>query len=90
MGRNRRGSGRSQDKVMDAKCKICGNEMVVKSKSRLLLVGLLMIASVALTRVIPYLWPFAIILFLTGLYLIIWATLGRARWCRSCKQFGVF
>lgn len=75
---------------MEAKCKICGGEMVVKPKSRLLLVGLIMIASTALVRVIPFFWPFAIVLFLTGLYLIAWAAVGKGRWCRSCKQFGIF
>ena len=27
---------------------------------------------------------------LTGIYLIVWATLGKGSWCRNCKRFGFF
>ena len=60
-----------------------------KSPQRLLLVGLLMVASPAVAAVVPSLWAPAIILVLTGLYLMIWATLGRGYWCRECKKFSL-
>jgi hypothetical protein len=63
--------------------------MIQKSRLRLFLVGLLMIASLAVANYVPYFWAPAIILVLTGGYLIVWATLGRGRWCRTCKKFGV-
>ena len=33
------------------------------------------------------LWAPAILLGLTGVYLLAWATVGRGRWCRACKRF---
>jgi hypothetical protein len=64
--------------------------MVHKSPLRLLLVGLVMVASPAAAAFVPYLWAPAIILVLTGCYLITWSTLGRGYWCRECKKFGLF
>jgi len=72
------------------KCKTCGGELIRKDRRRLFVVGLLMIASLALAFIIPYFWAPGIILLLTGGYLIAWATLGRGCWCRTCKSFGVF
>jgi hypothetical protein len=68
-------------------CRICGGEMVQKNRGRLFSVGILMVASIASAFKVAYFWVPAIILFLTGLYLIIWATLGKGSWCRVCKRF---
>jgi preprotein translocase subunit SecF len=70
-------------------CPSCGGEMIQKSKARLIVVGLCMIASVAIAFVFPWFWAPGIILALTGIYLLAWATLGKARWCRNCKKFSV-
>lgn len=70
-------------------CPGCGGEMIQKSKTRLILVGLCMIASVAVAFFIPLFWAPGIILVLTGVYLLVWATLGKASWCRNCKRFSI-
>src|SRR5690242_8332249 len=75
--------------MADPRCGTCGGAMVRKNRSRLLLVGLLMLASPAVAVFVPYLWGPAIVLVMTGLYLIIWATLGRGYWCRECKKFSL-
>jgi hypothetical protein len=62
--------------------------MVQKNTLRLFLVGLAMVASPAVATLVPYLWAPAIILLLTGSYLMAWATLGRGYWYRECKKFG--
>jgi hypothetical protein len=49
-----------------------------------------MIASVALTAFNPYLLVPGVILLLTGIYLVVWVTLGKGRWCRQCKKFSIF
>jgi hypothetical protein len=64
--------------------------MVRKNRLRLFAVGVLMVTSVVLAAFIPYFWAPGIILGLTGLYLVIWATLGRGYWCRTCKKIGVY
>lgn len=64
--------------------------MLQKSRVRLAVVGLLMLASFALAFIIPHFWAPAIILALTGAYLLLWAALGRGRWCRNCKKFNFF
>ena len=69
------------------KCPACGGDLIQKSRARLLVVGLLMVCSPVLAWLLPILWAPAIVLALTGLYLLVWATLGRGRWCRSCKMF---
>jgi hypothetical protein len=48
-----------------------------------------MAASASLAAFVPYFWGVGIILLLTGGYLIVWATLGRACWCRTCKKFNI-
>lgn len=72
------------------KCKACGGAMIQKSRGRLLSVGVLMCASLAIAFFRPWFWLLGIILLLTGLYLIVWATLGKGGWCRNCKRFGFF
>ena len=68
-------------------CKTCHGEMIQKSRLRLFLVGLLMAASLTLAFFIPYFWIPGILLALIGIYLIVWATLGKGCWCRTCKKF---
>ena len=69
------------------KCPVCGGDLIQKSRARLLVVGLLLILTSTLAWLVPLLHVPAIIMFLTGLYLLVWATLGRGRWCRNCKTF---
>ena len=71
-------------------CKTCGGELIHKSRVRLLVVGVLMLGTVGAAFVFPLLWAPGLILALTGGYLIIWATLGRGNWCRTCKKFNIF
>lgn len=61
--------------------------MIRKSRPRLFIVGALMVASTVLATVVPYFWIPAIILLLTGAYLLVWATFGHGCWCRNCKRF---
>ena len=68
-------------------CPACGGPLIQKNRTRLLGVGLLMILGSTLAWLVPILHIPAIILFLTGLYLLVWASLGRGRWCRNCKMF---
>jgi hypothetical protein len=72
------------------KCKACGGDMVQKSRLRLIVVGVLMIAALAVAPYIPFLWAPGIILFLAGAYLILWATIGKGLWCRTCKRFSIW
>ena len=75
--------------MADFQCRTCGGPMVHKSPLRLFLVGLLMLASPAVAAFVPYFWAPATILVLTGIYLVIWASLGRGYWCRQCKKFNL-
>ena len=72
------------------KCKTCGGVMIQKNRSRLFIIGALMIASLGITGLVRLFWIPGIVLLLTGSYLIIWATLGKGCWCRTCKKFDVF
>lgn len=66
------------------KCPACGGDLIQKNRARLLVVGLLLILGSTLAWLAPLLRIPASILFLTGLYLLVWATLG---WGRNCKTF---
>jgi hypothetical protein len=68
-------------------CKTCGGEMVQNSRSRLFLVGVVMIASVGIAAYGPFYAAPGVLLFFCGVYLVVWATLGKGRWCRACKRF---
>ena len=70
-------------------CPTCGGEVIQKNKTRLIAVGLCMIASAATAFFFPLFWAPGVILVLTGVYLVVWATLGKARWCRHCKKFSI-
>jgi hypothetical protein len=71
------------------RCGTCGGEMVQKSRLRLFIVGCLMVASLAVAGFFPYFLLPGIILLVTGGYLIVWAMLGKGRWCRECKKFSI-
>jgi hypothetical protein len=68
-------------------CRRCGGEVVQKPRARLVLVGTLMLAAVAMGALWAPLWAPALLLGLTGAYLLTWASVGRGRWCRGCKRF---
>lgn len=68
-------------------CRRCGGLVVRKSRARLAAVGVLMVAGLGLGFVWAPLWFPAVILGLTGAYLLVWASAGRGRWCRGCKRF---
>lgn len=63
--------------------------MAQKSRVRLFVVGVAMVASLAIGPFSAYLWAPVGLLAVAGGYLIVWATLGRGAWCRTCKKFGV-
>jgi hypothetical protein len=68
-------------------CKRCGGEVVQKSCGRLAVVGILMIAALSLGFLSWPLWLPAAVCSLAGLYLLVWASVGRGRWCRGCNRF---
>ena len=68
-------------------CKRCGGEVVRKNRVRLAVVGTLMLAGAGLGVVWPPLWVPAVIVGLTGTYLLVWTSVGQGRWCRGCKRF---
>lgn len=70
-----------------ASCKRCGGQVVQKSRARLVGVGGLMLTGLGLGFLWPPLWALATIPGLTGVYLLVWASAGRGRWCRGCKRF---
>ena len=69
-------------------CAIYGGEMIQKCRLRLIVTGLGMVASGGGAAIFPLFWLAAMVHVPTGLYLLAWATLGKARWCRTCKKFG--
>jgi hypothetical protein len=71
-------------------CPTCGVEMIQKSRGQILLAGVIFLLAPLVTLGVPYVWGPAILLALIGLYLVVWATVGRGLWCRSCKRFGSF
>ena len=72
-----------------ASCPTCGGELIQKSKVRLIVVGICMIDSLIVAFFVPLFWVPGVVLALIGSYLLIWAILGKARWCRNCKKFSV-
>ena len=72
------------------RCRTCGGDMVQKSRLRLSAIGLLMTTSIAIVFRFAWFWVPAILLIPMGIYLLVWATLGRGYWCRSCKKISLF
>lgn len=64
-------------------CPTCGMELVRKNRLLLLAVGGAMITAAAFALLVPALLVPAILLVIVGAYLIVWATLGKAMWCRK-------
>lgn len=63
--------------------------MIQKSRSQLIMVGLGMIALCGLTLALRTLRAPGLVAGLTGIFLIIWATVGKGRWCTRCKTFRI-
>jgi hypothetical protein len=61
--------------------------VVQKSRGRLALVGVLLLAALAIAVLWPPWWVPGVLLGLTGGYLLAWASVGQGRWCRGCKRF---
>ncbi len=70
-------------------CRTCSGELIQKNRLRLFLVGVLMVAAPGIAFIVPYFWVPGIVLLLTGGYLIVWATIGRGYWCRTCKKISL-
>lgn len=70
---------------MNPTCPTCGGPLIQKSRARLAIVGVPLLAGPGLTYVAAWLWIPGIVVGLTGAYLLYWATAGRGRWCRQCK-----
>jgi hypothetical protein len=70
-----------------AVCRRCDGQVVQKSRARLAGAGGLMLAGLGLGLLWAPLWVPAVVLGLTGAYLLVWASVGRGRWCRGCKRF---
>ncbi len=70
-------------------CPTCGKPLIQKPRGRLLTVGCTMLGIAGIAFITLPLWfiPATVILGLTAIYLIVWGTLGKARWCRCCKTF---
>jgi hypothetical protein len=71
-------------------CPACGGGLLQKNRLKLISVGLAMlVAAVSIYRVSHALAVLAILLVLTGAYLVAWGSLGEGLWCRHCKRFPV-
>jgi hypothetical protein len=70
-------------------CSNCGGEMIQKNRGQLLLAGSIFVLSPLLAFGVPYFWAPGALFFLIGVYLIVWAVVGKG-WCRACKRFGPF
>jgi len=70
-------------------CPACGHELTQKSRALLLLSGIAMLVVSVPITLRAYVWPLAILLAATGLYLVLWSVFGKGRWCRRCKKFPV-
>ncbi len=69
------------------KCRRCGGDVVQKSKGRLILVGVILLATLSLGLLWwPLFLPTAFCAVI-GAYLLTWAWMGGGRWCRGCKRF---
>jgi Flp pilus assembly protein TadB len=68
-------------------CRRCGGQVVKKPLARLILVGLIFIATIGLAVIRPIILIPAILAALIGIYLLVWAVVYRGRWCRESKRF---
>jgi hypothetical protein len=70
-----------------AACPHCGAELIRRNRVLLFSVGLALAAFPLLAVFNSLFWPLALIAFLAGGYLILWATVGKGSWCRQCKTY---
>jgi hypothetical protein len=70
-------------------CPACGHELTQKNRLTLALTGITMLILSVPLVLRAYIWPLAILLGATGLYLLMWSVFGKGRWCRRCKKFPV-
>jgi len=70
-------------------CPSCGHKLTRKSRSTLLLAGVVLLILAVPLILRAYIWPLAILLAAIGLYLLMWGVFGKGRWCRRCKKFPV-
>jgi hypothetical protein len=68
-------------------CPACGEELIQKNRVALFVAGAVMLSTLGLAAFWTWFWAPGIILMLAGIYLVVWSTLGKGRWCRRCKQF---
>src|SRR5690348_15821227 len=61
------------------RCMRCGGEAVRKSRSRLVSVGIALLAAAGLSFIWWPLWAPAVVCALTGAYLLAWASVSRRR-----------
>lgn len=69
-------------------CPTCGTELTPKNKLLLFGVGLGMVAMAGLVATLREGWFLLPVgaLAIVGAYLVLWATRGKALWCRTCKK----
>jgi sorbitol-specific phosphotransferase system component IIBC len=79
--------------MSDVTCSACGGALIQRSRARLAAAGLAMCAAPLIAWFIPLrsplFWVPAVIAALAGVYLLLWSTIGRGRWCRQCKAFRI-
>jgi len=71
-------------------CPSCGHALIQKSRSRLFITGILIVAGalamlLAVRLVVTVLAALLLIVF--GGYFIVWAVRADGLWCRDCKRF---
>lgn len=67
-------------------CPTCGTELTPKNKALLAGVGVVLLASTLVILLSRWFALPVAAAALVGAYLILWATRGRALWCRTCKK----
>jgi hypothetical protein len=82
-----RGSGGRRKVIPIDPCPRCGGGVVQKSRTRLAAVGILILAGAGLGFRWPSLSVSALILVEASASFLVWASLGRGRWCRGHKGF---
>jgi hypothetical protein len=70
-------------------CPACAHELTQKSPVKLSLAGVALITGAIPLLFHRFVWPAAILLAATGIYLLIGSLLGKGKWCKRCKKFPV-
>ena len=68
-------------------CPTCGGEVIQKDRWMLIIDGFALIVTAVLETYLPWLAILTVPQAIAGVYLIVWATIGRGLWCRQCKKF---